>query len=153
MLSVPWTGSSLFLVTASNFHNTRDCHVHFCFTLQTCIPFSLVLISQFSLQAIINNGLQGEMANRSLELSHLTEQWHQCLWHITNAFPEVLTSKLSLTHLLGNQIQLMDAKPVRSHHCQVTPPPQIKSFWEHIKQLFEEALQNHPYLIAWCPHP
>jgi hypothetical protein len=36
------------------------------------------------------------------------------LWHIITAFPEVLTSKLSLTHLLENHIQLIDAKPVKS---------------------------------------
>jgi hypothetical protein len=65
------------LVKAGVFLNMSDSRFHFFSTFETRIPFSLLLIYNFSLQEVSNNGLQEEMANRSLELSHLPEQQHQ----------------------------------------------------------------------------
>jgi hypothetical protein len=51
--------------------------------------------------------------NAGPDLSHLPDGQRQRLQQVIASFPEVLTDKLGVTHLLEYHIQLKDNKPVR----------------------------------------
>jgi hypothetical protein len=87
-------------LTLSFLFRSRDQHT---------VPFTLVC--DFALQAVIE---QQASMNVCPDLCHLPDGQRQRLRQVIASFPEVLTDKLGLTHLLEYHIQLKDNKPVRS---------------------------------------
>ena len=61
------------------------------------------------------------------------------LENLIRQYPDVLSEKLGLTHLLDYDIQLTDTKPVRLSPYRLSPP-KMKYLREHIKTLFSEGV-------------
>lgn len=70
-------------------------------------------------------------------LSHLPTEQAEHIRKICSRFPEVLTAKLGVTHLLEYEIRLNDSRPVRSHPYKLAPP-KMKILREMIDELLEQ---------------
>jgi hypothetical protein len=109
---------------------------YFRFSPETRILFLSVLSSDFSLQTAIQEKQQGIAGP---DLIHLSGEQRRHLEEVVARFPDVLTNRLGLTHLLEYYIRLKDDKPVKSSPYRLAPP-KITFLREHIKQLLEQGV-------------
>jgi hypothetical protein len=135
-LAVPLILGSDFLAKTGLILDMRELRFHFCFAPETSIPFHSLLVCDFALQAVIE---QQASTNACRDLSHLPDGQRQRLRQVIASFPEVLTDKLGLTHLLEYHIQVKDNKLVRSPPYKLAPP-KMQFLREHIKQLLKDGV-------------
>jgi hypothetical protein len=103
-------GTDFFVKTGLILDMAGSC-LYFRFSPETKIPFQSVLFSDFSLQTVIQEKQQG---NACPELIHLAGEQRRRMEEVVDRFPDVLTNRLGLTHLLEYHIRLKDDKPVKS---------------------------------------
>jgi hypothetical protein len=110
--------------------------LYFRFSPETKIPFQSVLFSDFSLQTAIQEKHQG---NACPELTHPAGEQRRRMEEVVDRFPDMLTNRLGLTHLLEYHIRLKNDKPVKSSPYRLAPPKMTFSR-EHINQLLEQGV-------------
>jgi hypothetical protein len=135
-LVVPPILGSDFLAKTGLILDMRESRYHFGFAPETSIQFHSLLVSDFSLQAVIE---QQVSMNVWPDLSHLPDGQRKRLRQVIACFPEVLIDKLGLTHLLEYRMQLKDNKPLRSPPYRLAPP-KMQFLREHIKQLLKNGV-------------
>jgi hypothetical protein len=103
------------------------------------VSFHSVLSSSFCLQVVIEEEQSTEIGP---DLSHLLGEQRGRLREVIARFPEVLTSRLRLTHLLEYNIRLTNTKPVRSSPYRLAQP-KMQFLREHIKRHLEDGVIEH----------
>jgi hypothetical protein len=75
-------------------------------------------------------------------LDHLTHTQRARLKKVLCRFPDVLTRKLELTHLVEYEIHLKDGTPVRSSPYRLAPPTM-----EYLRQHIRQYLEHKDFLL------
>lgn len=84
------------------------------------------------------------------DLSHISGEQRRRMEDIVARFPDVLTNRLGLIHLLEFHIWLKDDKPVKSSPYGLGPP-KMTLLREHMKQLLEEDIFEPSSSQYSCP--
>jgi hypothetical protein len=135
-LAVPLIlGTDFFIKTALVLY-VRDSCLHFLFAPNSHVSFLSVSCCNFCLQAVVE---EQQPSGIGPDLSHLAGEHRRRLREVIARFPEVLTTRLGLTHLLEYNIRLTNTKPVRSPPFRLALP-KMQFLREHLKCLLEDGV-------------
>lgn len=107
---------------------------YFRFSRQILIPFADALTEG---AAVVNQETTDLL--ESDPLGHLIPTEAEAIKRLCDRFPEVLTPKLGVTHLLEYEIRLTDNRPVRSHPYKLAPP-KMEILREMVKDLLDKGV-------------
>ena len=107
---------------------------YFAFALSVIIKFC-----QNKNYRLCSRTCQLSARNSKVQTGKLSARQRARLESLISQYPDVLSEKLGLTHLLQYEIQLTDTKPVRLSPCRLSPP-KMQYLREHIKTLLNEEV-------------
>lgn len=112
--------------------------------LQICSPRALGLFDPDSIRSFTPSVLFQQIKEADSKLT-----CPPSTFQAVNTFPWALT-KTVINSPVEYHIQLRDNKPVRPPKYRLAPP-RMQFLWEHIKQLLEVGVIEHPLFPAFQP--
>lgn len=112
-----------------NFDRTS---LRFQFKPDLCVPVP-------STVSLMSMGPLTEECSQLPSVAHLPEYQQERLFPLLQDFSDVLTDKLGLTTVGMCHLELIDARPCRSHPYPL-PPPKLKLLREHIEKLVKSGV-------------